>query len=189
MTKKMNALICSLLMVVFTLLCGASAFAETISCEAPALITSAGQSMEVKMVQMLCNKIGLENKCDNLAAVNMLKGAKTLIIVPGVSLKGMGTAGVDIGSENSRIAELGQRAKVDNIKVLVIHTGGHIRRDPINDPIIEKTLDVADYAIVCGDGNQDSFFNTKCDALGIPLMELDNVSKLPETLKSIFHID
>jgi len=189
MTKKTNALVCTLLAITFAFLFGFSAFAETMDCEAPVLITSAGQSMEVKMVQMLCNKVGIENKYDNLAAVNMLKGMKTLIIVPGVSLKGMGTAGVDIGSENSRIAELGQRSKADNIKILVIHTGGHIRRDPINDPIIEKTLDVADYAIVCGDGNQDRFFNTKCDALGIPLMELDNVSKLPETLKSIFHID
>lgn len=186
MSRRISSLI--ILTLLILVVSSIPVFAEEVSCEAPALITSAGQSMEVKMVQMLCNKIGLENSCDNLATADMLNGMQTLMIVPGVSLKGMGTAGVDIGSENFRIKELGDRAKKDGIKTLVVHTGGHIRRDPVNDPVIEKALSVADYAIVCGDGNEDHFFNTQCEELGIPLIELENVSKLPETLKKIFSI-
>lgn len=178
----------TLLSVIFSLLpaVGMPALAGQFSCEAPVLITSAGQSMEVKMVTMLCNKIGLDNKCDSLAPPAMLNGKKTLLIVPGVSLKGMGTAGVDIGSENSRIAQLSAKAHQKGARVLVVHTGGAIRRGPVNDPVIEKTLAGADFAVVCREGNEDKFFTTKCRELDIPLLELENISNLPGTLKTIF---
>ena len=168
---------------------GGTTLAAPFSCQPPALITSAGQSMEVKMVSMVCKKIGLANECDSLATPSMLSGKKTLIIVPGVSLKGMGTAGVDIGAENTRIAQLCAKARQQGIKVVLVHTGGTIRRGPVNDPVIEETLAGADVVVVCKEGNQDQFFTTQCRKRNIPMIEIANISDLPKTLKALFQID
>ncbi len=60
----------------------------------PILISSAGQSADVKLVKMLAQKQQLNANTILMAKPADLSGVKSLIIVPGFSSKGLGAAGI-----------------------------------------------------------------------------------------------
>jgi len=60
----------------------------------PILITSAGQSADVKLAKLLAKKQELNAETKLMAKDADLSGVKTLIIVPGFSSKGLGAAGI-----------------------------------------------------------------------------------------------
>jgi len=63
--------------------------------EAPLLITSAGQSNDVQLAVVLAKRAAIEHTLVKLATAKDLGGAKTLGLVVGASLKGLGAAGID----------------------------------------------------------------------------------------------
>ena len=67
--------------------------------EQPLLITSAGQSAEVQLASVLAKRAGLTYSLSKLATGQDLGESKTLALVIGASLKGLGAAGLDIDQE------------------------------------------------------------------------------------------
>jgi len=72
----------------------------------PAIITSAGQSAEVQLAAVIAKRAGLEATLIKMATPADLKGTKTLILVLGASLKGLGAAGLDMNQEIDRVKSL-----------------------------------------------------------------------------------
>jgi len=67
--------------------------------EQPLLIISAGQSAEVQIASVLAKKAGLSSVLAKVATAKDLQGVKSLVLVIGVSLKGLGAAGLDVSKE------------------------------------------------------------------------------------------
>jgi len=144
----------SLLMaVVLTLtigLLGAAQEGEELIFEQPVLITSIGQSAGAAQAKILAMKAGLDFTYDQRAALELLDGVKTLIVVPGASGKGLGAAGVDIDAEIAWAAELIDKAEELGIQLVVLHIEGQARRGPTSQMTIDVCAPRADHLVVKG---------------------------------------
>lgn len=72
--------------------------------EQPLLITSAGQSTDVQIAGVLAKRAGLDATLSKAATEEELGNIRTLVLVIGVSMKGLGVAGLDLDQETSRIS-------------------------------------------------------------------------------------
>ena len=124
--------------------------AEPIVFEQPVLITSIGQSAGAAQAKILAMKAGIEFTYDQRAAIELLDGVKTLIVVPGASGKGLGAAGVDIDAELAWAQELIDRAEELEIRLIVLHIEGQSRRGPSSQLTIDVCAPRADQLIVKG---------------------------------------
>jgi len=93
--------------------------AEAPKAETPVLLTSCGQSPGPVMLKVILQKLGLKYELNALATPADLKAKaqagtpyKSLVIVMGASLKGMGAAGISIDDELKRSAELIDEGRV-----------------------------------------------------------------------------
>jgi len=171
-----------------SLLFGICLFAEESGArfERPALITSAGQSADVQIASVLAKRAGLEAVLSKMAGEGDLEGTQTLILVLGVSLKGLGAAGLDVDKERARVQDLLRGARERGIPVLCLHLGGEARRGEMSDGLIRDCLPSAAAAIVVRAGNADGLFTTLCAESGIPLVEVDRTPDAVEPLKNAF---
>jgi hypothetical protein len=113
---------------------------EAPEAELPALVTSCGQSPGATMLKVIFMRMKLEHppkayEINMLASADDLKSAKnagtpykSLIIVMGASLKGMGAAGISMDDEISRTEELIAEANNQGIKIIGAHIEGIKRR-------------------------------------------------------------
>lgn len=154
--------------------------------EPPILITSAGQSGDAPIASMLFKKADLPATFEKLAVEKNLDGPKTLVLVLGASLKGLGAAGLDAAKENARVAGLLAEAKKRNIPVLAVHVGGESRRGDLTDDMAKAFLPAARAALVVKSGNKDGLFTKLCQAGGIPLVEVEKTLDAVEPLKKLF---
>jgi hypothetical protein len=154
--------------------------------ETPILITTAGQSIDYEIPKVVCNRLKISNETNNLAKPEDLKGKKTLVIVPGHSNKGLGTAGINVEGETKRVKALLAEAGKNNISIVLMHLGGSVRRSGDSDPFIKQVLAYAKFAVVWGPGNSDQYFTKACAEMKIPLIIIDKVSDLTGILKSMF---
>lgn len=182
--KKVKLLIFSLFCLSITFNLGLEA--KTSKFDLPVLITSAGQSIEAQMVSFNFVQNKIPNKCLQMANNKDLDGIKTLIVVPGHSLKGLGSAGIDAGMELNRIKKLVLDAKNKGVNIICVHIGGAARRGPTSQPFIEAALEYAKYCIVYADGNNDSYFNKRCQTGKIPLTVIAKVADLNGVIKDLF---
>lgn len=178
--KKLTALIAACTMMA----AGAAFSAEKFT--TPVLITSAGQSIETQTVAFHFQKAEIPSNCEPLAKPASLEGVKTLVVVPGHSLKGLGSAGIDEAGELARIKNLLEVAKTQKIPVLCIHIGGNARRGPTSKPFIDAVLDHAKTCIVYEAGNEDAYFTTECQKRGINLILIKKAALLSRALKDLF---
>ena len=102
--------------------------AQTALFEQPVLITSAGQSADVQIASVQARKAGLQSTLVKAASAKDLASVKTLVLVLGASLKGLGAAGLDTAKEKARVDALLAEAKAKGIPVLLLHLGGETRR-------------------------------------------------------------
>jgi len=153
----------------------------------PVLLTSAGQSAEVQMASVLAKRASLEFRLSKMASVEDLAGARTVCLVIGVSLKGLGAAGLDMAQEKARVTSLLEAAKEADIPVICLHLGGEQRRGEQSDSMIEEFLPYARLAIVVKSGNQDALFSRICEAEDIPLIEVEKTVDALEPLKEAFN--
>ena len=86
--------------------------------EQPLLITTAGQSAEVQLASVLAKRASLDFKLSKLAHPADLENIKTLVLVLGVSMKGLGAAGLDLAKEKERISTLIKEAEKKKIPIL-----------------------------------------------------------------------
>jgi len=154
--------------------------------EQPFLLTSAGQNADVQMAAVLAKRAGLQYTLSKLAAPKDLENMKTLALVIGASLKGLGAAGLDMDKEKERITALITAARKANITILCLHLGGEARRGAQTDELIAEILPLAAMAIVVKSGNADGIFSKICQAKNIPLVEVEKTADALTPLKNAF---
>jgi hypothetical protein len=154
--------------------------------EAPLLITSAGQSPDVQLAVVLAKRAGVEHTLAKLATAKDLAGAKTLGIVVGASLKGLGAAGIDTAKEKERVQTLLAAAAEKGIPVLFLHLGGEQRRGELTDAMVAEVLPAAKMAVIVKSADGDGLFSRICKERGVPLVAVEKTADAAEVLKGAF---
>ena len=154
--------------------------------EQPLLITSAGQSAEVQLASVLAKRAGLNAILSKTATGADLKEAKTLALVVGASLKGLGAAGLDVDQEKERVSLLIEAAQSQGIRIIGLHLGGEQRRGDQSDLFIKEFIPAAELVIVVKSGNKDGLFNSLCESGDIPLVEVERTADALEPLQNAF---
>lgn len=154
--------------------------------ELPNLITSAGQSADVQMASVIAKRAGLDSVLKKTASVEDLAGVKTLILVLGASLKGLGAAGIDVGQEIERVRALISEANKKGLPLLCLHLGGEARRGQLTDQMITEFLPSSRLVIIVKSGNKDGLFSKICEENNIPLLEVEKTVDAVNTLKAAF---
>jgi hypothetical protein len=157
--------------------------------EPPLLITSVGQSADVQIAGVLAKRAGLDATLSKAATEAELENIRTLVLVIGVSMKGLGVAGLDLDHETSRVNRLVDAAKSQNISLLCVHLGGEARRGSLSDQLLTNFLPLAHMVIVEKSGNKDGLFTRICGELNIPLLELERTLDAIKPLKTLFQSD
>lgn len=135
-----------------------------------------------------------------LATADDLKSAKdagtpykSLIIVMGASLKGMGAAGISMDDEISRTEALITEANNQGIKIIGAHIEGIKRRAQgatVGDNTDEQSIDTvapkSHLLIVRKDGNEDGRFTLIAEKKNIPLILVEKNLELFQKLKEIY---
>lgn len=194
--------ICSLLFLVFLL--GANSFflgagqAQAPKASPPILLTACGQSPDTSTMKVVIQKSKIPYDLVELATVEDLAKKKssstpykTIIILMGASLKGMGAAGISIDDEIKRTSELIDAARRDKIMVIGAHIGGLKRRaqgaavgDNTDELSIDAVAPKSDMLIVLKEGNEDGRFTVISKQKKIPMIEVEkNLDLIPEIEK------
>lgn len=152
----------------------------------PVLISSAGQSADVKLVQLLASREKLDAVTNPVATAADLAGAKTLIIVPGFSSKGLGAAGISQEQEMVRVKSLVEAAREKQIPIVLVHVGGNARRKGQSDAFNELVGKNARHMIVVSQGDEDHFFTDIAREGDIPLDLVENIAAAATPLGALF---
>lgn len=178
---------------------------ETPKAELPVLITSCGQSPGATMLKVIFIKMKLQHE-PKVYEINMLASAedlkqakstgtpyKSLIIVMGASLKGMGAAGISIDDELARNEKLIAEAKNQGIKIIGAHIEGMKRRAQgaaVGDNTDELSIDAiapnSDLLVINKDGNTDNRFTIIANEKNIPMIQVEKNLDLLQELKTLF---
>jgi hypothetical protein len=174
--------------------------AQQSKAETPALITSCGQSPGPVTVKVVMQRLKLAYDIDPLATAATLQakaqaGApyKSLIIVMGASLKGMGAAGISIDDELARAAALIAEARKQGIKIIGAHVEGLKRRsqgaaagDTTDEQSIDAVAPNSSLLLVYKEGNADGRFTAISQGKKIPLIEFEKMMDLVPTLEKLY---
>jgi hypothetical protein len=156
----------------------------------PAFVTSAGQCVDWQTTKMLVQRLGIKFKVNPTVEPAELNkaGAKTMIVVVGHSLKGLGSAGISEKDELDRVKRVLAAARKKKITVVLFHLGGDMRRGPTSQPFIDATLAYSKFVAVYKAGNTDKYFTNYCAKNKIPMVELDKVIDIKDVLKKMFNL-
>lgn len=154
--------------------------------EQPLLITSAGQSADVQIAGVLAKRAGISAVLAKNATGEELESIKTVALVIGVSMKGLGAAGSDPDKEKARVTALIEAARGKDIPLLCLHLGGEARRGELTDKMIEAFIPHAQIVIVVKSGNRDGLFTKICAEKNIPLVEVEKTVDAQEPFQQIF---
>ncbi len=171
----------------------------------PVLITSCGQSPGPIMLKVVFMKLKLEfepkaYQVIELAAAEDLKAMKeagtpykSLIIVMGASLKGMGAAGISIDDELSRTSKLIEEARRQGITIIGAHIEGLKRRaqgaavgDNTDELSIDAVAPKSDLLVIRKEGNADRRFTIISEEKNIPMIEVEKTLDLIPEFKKLF---
>lgn len=166
----------------------------------PLLITSCGQSPGPVMLKVIFQKLKLDFELNPLATAQDLKAKKdggnpfkSLIIVMGASLKGMGAAGISIDDELARTDSLIEEAHRQGITVIGAHIEGIKRRaqgaspgDNSDELSIDAVAPKSDLLIINKEGNADNRFTFIAKEKKIPLLEVEKNLELLTELERLF---
>jgi hypothetical protein len=168
--------------------------------ETPVLLASCGQSPGPVMLKVILHKLGLSYELNALATPADLKAKaqagtpyKSLVIVMGASLKGMGAAGISIDDELKRTAELIDEARKEGIKIIGAHIEGMKRRsqgaaagDTTDEQAIDAVAPNSDLLIINKEGDSDGRFTTISKAKNIPMIVVEKNLDLVTELGKLF---
>lgn len=166
------------------LLLAAAAGAET-RFEQPMLVTTAGQSVDVKLAGVLLGRLKVDFTSNPAATAADLAGFKTLVIVPGYSSKGLGSAGVSRDDELGRVKDLLAAAKEAGLPVLALHLGGKARRGVQSDDFNQLVVEASRMLIVVEQGNEDEFFTKLCQSGDIPMKAVSSMAAAMQPLEEV----
>jgi hypothetical protein len=185
------------------LICGlvpAAGQEQPVKAETPALITSCGQSPGPNTIKVVMQLLKLAYDIDPLATPSTLRAKaqagtpyKSLIIVMGASLKGMGGAGISIDDELARAAALIAEARKLGIKIIGAHVEGMKRRaqgasagDTTDEQSIDAVAPNSNLLLVYKEGNSDGRFTAIAKAKNIPLIEVEKMMDLVPALEKLY---
>jgi hypothetical protein len=154
--------------------------------EQPVLISSAGQSADVKLVKMLAQRQKLNANTVLMAKASDLTGIKTLLIVPGFSSKGLGAAGVSQQEELDRVTALVKSANEMKIPIVMVHIGGNARRKGQSDVFNQLVADNSKSMIVVKQGDEDGFFTAISKGKKIPLTIVEKIAETELPIANLF---
>ena len=177
-----------------------AAEAEPLRAEEPVLLTSCGQSPGPVMLKVVLQRIGVDFEMETTASTAELAAGhqgqtpyKTLIIVMGASLKGMGAAGISMDDELKRTAALIAEARSRGIRVIGAHIEGMKRRsqgaaagDTSDEQSIDAVAPNSDILLINVEGNADGRFSSIAAAGNIPMIEVEKNMDLMTELKTLF---
>lgn len=166
----------------------------------PIMLTSCGQSPGPVRLRIFMQRLNLDFEYkemataqDLIAAKNAGKPFKSVIIVTGASLKGMGAAGVSVDDELKRTAALIAEAKKQGIKVIGSHIEGMARRsaeaasgDNSDELSIDAVCPNSDMLIIKNEGDSDGRFTTISKAKNIPMFNFELNNDITSVLELIF---
>ena len=191
----------------FTLLCvvatigavglasGAWAQPPAPKAQAPVLVTSCGQSPGPLKLTVFLKKLGIEHdyKPDATDKDLASKKYKTLIVVTGASLKGMGAAGVSMKDELSRTAAIIDAAKKGGVLLVGAHIEGMARRsqgaeagDNSDEQSIDAVCPRSQALLVRKDGDEDGRFTAIAKKANIPMIAFEKNLEIEGVLKTLF---
>ncbi len=168
--------------------------------EMPTLVTSCGQSPGPMKFKVFMKRFKLEHTYNLQASAQDLidkkkAGApfKSIIIVTGASLKGMGAAGVSMKDELERTKQLIAEAKKQGLTIIGAHVEGMARRaqgaspgDNSDEQSIDTVCLEANILLVRKDGDEDSRFTALSKEKNIPLILFEKNMELGKVLKNLF---
>jgi len=173
--------------------------------ELPVLVTSCGQSPGPAFLKVIFMRAKLQHEPaaysiselatakDLIESKNAGLPVKTLIIVMGASLKGMGAAGISIEDELARTDELIKEARDQGITIIGAHIEGMKRRAQgasVGDNTDEQSIDAvapnSDILLIHKDGNEDGRFTIISKEKNIPMIEVAKNLDLIQEIKKLF---
>jgi len=168
--------------------------------EQPVLLTSCGQSPGPVRFKIFMTRLELDYDYNLLATAEDLiakknegKPYKSIIIVTGASLKGMGAAGISIDDELKRTKALIAEANKQGIKIIGSHIEGMERRaqgaspgDNSDELSIDAVCPNSSLLIIKKEGDSDGRFTTISKGKNIPIIIFEKNSEIPEVLKQVF---
>jgi len=201
--KKSHTFPAVLAAVVLILGCGTTLHAGQAAqakAEQPILVTSCGQSLGATTVKVILQKDKLAYDLEPLATPETLQAKakagtpyKSMIIVMGASLKGMGAAGISIDDELKRTAALIAEARKEGMTIIGAHVGGMKNRAQgaaAGDTTDEQSIDAvgpnSNFLLVYKEGNADGRFSTIAKAKGIALIEVEKLLDLVPAFQKIY---
>lgn len=185
--KVLVLLLCLLLFVA-----GLAAAQETSSVKkypSPFLMTSAGQNPDVLMVKIVAEREKLDFNYEALAETGDVQGNKTLLLVMGVSMKGLGSAGIKLDDELARVDRLIGEARSREMSVIGMFAGGaggRGGRDQLTDSVISHVAPMVDYLVVIKSGDKDGFLKGIAENNSIPLTYMNTIVDMTKIVPQIF---
>jgi hypothetical protein len=172
-----------------------------VTAELPVLLTSCGQSPGPTRIQFFLNRLELEHEFLEMATAQDLADrqasgnpVRTVIIVTGASLKGMGAAGVSMREELTRTEALLAEARRQGLTIIGAHVEGMARRaqgaaagDNSDEQSIDAVMPFTDLMIVRKDGDEDRRFSIISENDGIPLILFEKNMEMGDVLERVFN--
>ena len=163
--------------------------------QAPVLVTSCGQSPGPLKITVFLKRLGIEYdyKTDATDKDIATKKYKTVIVVTGASLKGMGAAGVSMKDELVRTAALVDAAKKNGVLLVGAHIEGMARRaqgadagDNSDEQSIDAVCPKAQLLLIRKDGDEDGRFSAIAKKQNIPMVAFEKNLEIEGVLKALF---
>ncbi len=152
----------------------------------PILVTCTGQTPGSLTLQGFMDAVGISSTHDAMVLPSKMGGYKTMVVVMGASLKGLGAAGIDQDEELERCKMVFKKAKGSGMKIVAAHIEGVARRNAIADKFIIPFVPEADFLLVMEEGNADGLFTKLSKQHNIPMVTFKDFSELPNILVSMF---
>ena len=163
--------------------------------QVPVLVTSCGQSPGPLKITVFLKRLGIEYdyKTDATDKDIATKKYKTVIVVTGASLKGMGAAGVSMKDELVRTAALVDAAKKNGVLIVGAHIEGMARRaqgadagDNSDEQSIDAVCPKAQLLLIRKDGDEDGRFSAIAKKQNIPMVAFEKNLEIEGVLKTLF---
>lgn len=163
--------------------------------QAPVLVSSCGQSPGPLKLTVFLKRLGIayDYKADATDKDIASKKYKTLIIVTGASLKGMGAAGVSMRDELARTAAIIDAAKKSGVLLIGAHIEGMARRsqgaeagDNSDEQSIDAVCPRSQALLIRKDGDEDGRFTAIAKKQNIPMIAFEKNLEIEGVLKTLF---
>jgi hypothetical protein len=153
----------------------------------PILVTCTGQTPGSLTLTTLLDRQGIKVTHDPLVVPSKMAGYKTIIVVMGASLKGLGAAGINQEEELDRDRMVFKKARELGMKIIAAHIEGTARRNAIADKFITPFVPQADFLLVYEEGNKDGLFTKLSAQSKVPLVVFkDFRDEFGNIVKTIF---